>query len=62
MPFILLKRGKFISMAKLANSCSPSVKPPNMASVRAMSAFDLDPELLHVVVLVLHRLVFQEGA
>ena len=43
MPFILLKRGKFISMAKLANSCSPSVKPPNMASVRAMSALVSTP-------------------
>ena len=43
MPFILLKRGKFISMAKLANSCRPSVKPPNMASVRAMSALVSTP-------------------
>ncbi len=38
MPFILLKRGKFISMAKLANSDMPSVKAPNMARVRATSA------------------------
>ena len=38
MPFILLCRGKFISMAKLANSCRPSVKAQNMARVRAMSA------------------------
>ncbi|MNR14922.1 hypothetical protein D3C85_1314220 [compost metagenome] len=38
MPFILDWRGKFISMAKLANSCRPSEKPPNMASVRQMSA------------------------
>ncbi len=43
MPFILLKRGKFISMAKLAKSCSPSVKPPNMARVRAMSALVSTP-------------------
>ena len=62
MPFILLKRGKFISMAKLANSCSPSVKPPNMASVRAMSAFVSTPNCLHVVVLVAHGLVVEEGA
>ena len=38
MPFILLKRGKFISIAKLANNCSPSVKPPNIASVLAISS------------------------
>ncbi len=44
MPFILLKRGKFISMANEANSCSPSVKPPNMASVRAMSAWVSTPK------------------
>ncbi len=45
MPFILLKRGKFISMAKLANSCRPSVKPPNIASVLAMSSLELTPNV-----------------
>ena len=38
MPFILFWRGKFISIAKLANSWSPSVKPPNIARVRAISS------------------------
>ena len=32
MPFILLKRGKFIRIANDANSCSPSVKALNSAS------------------------------
>ena len=40
MPFILLKRGKFISIANEANSCRPSVKAPNTASVLAMSALE----------------------
>ena len=31
-------REGFISIAKEANSCSPSVKPPNIASVRAISS------------------------
>jgi hypothetical protein len=52
MPFILLKRGKFISIAKLANSCRPSVKPPNMASVRRCRRSVSTPNWLHVVVLV----------
>ena len=43
MPFILLWRGKFISIANDAKSCSPSVKPPNIASVRQMSASDSTP-------------------
>ena len=34
----VLKRGKFIKMAKLANNCSPSVKPPNTAKVLAISS------------------------
>ena len=62
MPFILLKRGKFISIAKLANSCSPSVKPPNMASVLAMSSSVSTPKVAEVIVLVLHLLVLEEGA
>ena len=37
IPFILLKRGKFIRMAKEANSCSPSVKAPKAARVLAIS-------------------------
>ena len=45
MPFILLKRGKFSSMAKEANSCSPSVKAPNMASVRRMSSSESTPKV-----------------
>ncbi|MND05619.1 hypothetical protein D3C83_265250 [compost metagenome] len=45
MPFILLKRGKFISIANEANSCRPSVKAPNMATVRRMSASDSTPNL-----------------
>ena len=40
MPFILLKRGKFISMANEAKSCRPSVKAPNTASVLAIAGFD----------------------
>ncbi len=45
MPFILLKRGKLSNMAKLANNCSPSVKAPNMARVRAMSAWVSTPKV-----------------
>ncbi len=45
MPFILLWRGKFSSMAKLANSDMPSVKLPNMARVRATSAQVLVPKV-----------------
>ena len=37
MPFIFPKRGKFSRMANEANSCSPSVKAPNAASVLAIS-------------------------
>ena len=61
MPFILLKRGKFISMAKEAKSCRPSVKAPNTASVLAIVGLRVDVELLHVVVLVLHLLDVEEG-
>jgi len=43
MPFILFQRGKFIRIAKLANSCRPSVKAPNTASVLAMSVLVLTP-------------------
>ena len=45
MPFILLWRGKLSSMAKLANSDMPSVKAPNIASVRATSAQVATPKL-----------------
>ena len=62
MPFILLKRGKFISMAKLANNCSPSVKPPNMASVLAISSSVSTPKVDEIVVLVLHLLILEEHA
>ena len=61
MPFILPKRGKFSRMANEANSCSPSVKAPNAASVLAISCLLSTREGLHVVVLVLHLLVLQEG-
>ena len=40
MPFILLKRGKFIRIANEAKSCSPSVKAPNTARVSAISSRD----------------------
>ena len=40
IPFILLKRGKFIRIANDANSCSPSVKAPNTASVIAIFSRD----------------------
>ena len=62
MPFILLKRGKFISIAKLANNCSPSVKPPNMASVLAMSSSVSTPKVREIIVLVLHLLILKEHA
>ena len=40
IPFIFPKRGKFSRMANEANSCSPSVKAPNAASVLAISNFE----------------------
>ena len=40
MPFIFPNRGKFSRMANEANSCSPSVKAPNAARVRAISNFE----------------------
>ena len=60
MPFIFLKRGKFISMANEAKSCRPSVKAPNTAKVLAIRTW-IDVELLHVIVLVLHLLDVEEG-
>ena len=60
MPRILLWRGKFSRIAKLANSGSPSVKPPNIASVRSTSASVSTPNVVHVVVLVAHLGIVQE--
>jgi hypothetical protein len=45
-----------------ANSWSPSVKPPNMASVRAISSSLSTPKVWRIIVLVLHFLVFEEHA
>ena len=61
MPFILLWRGKFSSMAKLANSDMPSVKAPNMARVRATSAHGADAEGVHVIGLGAHLVIVAEG-
>ena len=60
MPFILLWRGKFSSMAKLANSDMPSVKAPNMAKVRATSRDRADAEGVHVVGLGAHLVIIAE--
>ena len=48
-------------MANDANNCRPSVKAPNAASVLAISNSRVHRECLHVVELVLHLLVFEEG-
>ncbi len=57
----LVVAGKFSSIAKLANSDMPSVKAPNIASVRATSAHRIDAEFVHVIGLGAHLAIVAEG-